>query len=91
MLNLHVRLHVVLVHDVLPLLAHHLRLRVLRMHHWYIVGMGHLWSVPLLLSDWIGSVRSRSMLLLMLRRTLAWRRLVVHRQTHVSLKIRIVR
>jgi hypothetical protein len=77
MLNLHVRLHV--IHNMRPLLIHHLSLGMRAMcHHRHLPWMTDLGSIVLVRTTRVRSVGSRSMLLLM-------RRLVVHRDAHVSL------
>lgn len=81
MLHLHVRLH--MIHDVLPLLIHHLRLRMRSVcHHGHLAAMSDLRSVVLVWTAWIRSV-CRWCVLLWLR----MRRLMVHRNAHVSLVI----
>lgn len=84
MLDLHVG-WIWLVHDVLPLLVEHLRLVVLRVHHGHFARVADLWRVALLRPYGIRAIGSRRVVLLVLRRSLALHRLVVHGHAHVSL------
>lgn len=89
-LNLHVGL-IWLVHDVLPLLVHHLSLAMLCVHHGHLATVVALRWVALLRTDRIRAVRRRSVVLLMLGWALALYRLVVHGYAHVSLVLGSVR
>ena len=84
MLNLHVGL-VRLVDDVLTLFVHHLRLTVLSVHHGHLAAVADLRRVALLRTNWVGAIRRRRVMLLVLRWTLALDGLVMHRNAHVSL------
>ena len=90
MLDLHVGL-IRLVHDVLALLVHHLRLAVLGVHHGHLASVADLWGVARLRTDSIRAIRRRSVVLLMWGRSLALDGLVVHRDAHVSLVFRSMR
>jgi hypothetical protein len=86
MLNLHVGL-VRLVDHMLPLLVHHLRLTMLSVHHGHLAAVADLRSVALLGTNWVRAIRSRRVMLLVLRWTLALDRLVVHGNANVSLVV----
>lgn len=87
MLHLHIRLH---IHHVLSRLAHHLRLRLgVRVrsvrHHRHLSRMTDLRCVALVS---VYGVRCGSLLLCV---GMLWRRLMVHRDAHVSLIVRRMR
>lgn len=84
MLDLHVGL-IRLVHDVLALVIDHLRLAVLGVHHGHLAGVADLWGIAWLGPDSIRAIGRRSVVLLMLGRSLALDRLVVHGDAHMPL------